>query len=67
MNSVTFFLDELRDYEVEKDEIETCLKKELSRLINEKYNGDFSTFMTKEILNEDYGSLRAEVKRLFVG
>ena len=64
MNSITVFLDELRDYEVEKDEKETYLKEEFSRLISEKYNGDFPTFMKKEVLNEDYGDLRSEVERL---
>ena len=57
--------EKLRDYEVEKDETETYLKEELDRLIVEKYNGDFSTFMQKEVLNEDYGDLRTEVERLF--
>ena len=52
MNSITVFLDELRDYEVEKDEKETYLKEEFSRLISEKYNGDFPTFMKKEVLAE---------------
>lgn len=50
MSSVMIFLDELRDYEVEKDETEAYLKEELDRLIVEKYNGDFSTFMQKEVL-----------------
>ena len=65
MSSVMVFLDELRDYEVEKDGAETYLKEELDRLIVEKYNGDFSTFMQKEVLNEDYGDLRGEVERLY--
>ena len=65
MSSVRIFLDELRDYEVEKDETETYLKEELDRLICEKYNGNFATFMQKEVLNEDYGDLRFEVERLY--
>ena len=65
MNKIKVFLDSLRDYEVEKYETENEFKEELNKLIIEKYDGDFSTFMSKEVLNEDYGSLRDEVERLY--
>ena len=65
MENVNTFLNELREFEIEKYETEVYLKEELDRLIVEKYNGDFSTFMQKEVLNEDYGDLRTEVERLY--
>lgn len=65
MENVNTFLNELREFEIEKYETEAYLKEELDRLIVEKYNGDFSTFMQKEVLNEDYGDLRTEVEGLY--
>lgn len=65
MENVNAFLNELREFEIEKYETEAYLKEALNQLIVEKYNGDFSTFMQKVVLNEDYGDLRAEVERLY--
>ena len=42
-----------------------AFENELDCIVTEKYNGDFATFMKNEILNEDYGSLRSEVERLY--
>lgn len=66
MNSVTTLLDAIRDFEIEKYDAENEFKEELDRLVTEKYNGDFSTFMEKEVLNEDYGSLKTVVEKLYV-
>ena len=60
------FLDELREFEIEKYDAENEFREELNRLVTEKYNGDFSTFMEKEVLNEDYGSLKSEVEKLYI-
>ena len=65
MEKANNLLDVIRDYEIEKYETENEFREKLDRIISEKYNGDFSTFMQKEVLNEDYGDLRAEVERLY--
>lgn len=65
MEKANNLLDVIRDYEIEKYETENEFREKLDRIISEEYNGDFSTFMQKEVLNEDYGDLRAEVERLF--
>ena len=65
MDRIHCFLEELRDYAVERYEIEEAFENELDCIVTEKYNGDFATFMKNEILNEDYGSLRSEVERLY--
>jgi len=65
MNRTSLLLDSIRDFEIEKYDTDNEFKEELDKLIIEKYNGDFSTFMSKEVLNEDYGSLRDEVERLY--
>ena len=65
MDKVTLLLESIRDFEIEKYDTETEFREELDRLVTVKYNGDFSTFMKKEVLNEDYGSLRSEVERLY--
>ena len=59
------YLDILRAYEIEKYDTEKELSEELDRLIVEKYNGDFSTFMKEEVLTEDYGDLKYDVERLY--
>ena len=59
------YLEILRAYEIEKYETEQALSEELDRLIIEKYDGDFSTFMEKEVLTEDFGDLKSEVERLY--
>ena len=66
MNKAKLLLDSIREYEIEKSDTEKELKEELDKLIIEKYDDDFSTFMRKEVLNEDYGSLRYEVERLYL-
>lgn len=65
MEEVTKLLETIREFEIEKYETEQELKEELDHLITVKYDGSFSTFMQKEVLNEDYGSLRTEVERLY--
>ena len=65
MEEATKLLETIRDFEIEKYETEQELKEELDHLITVKYDGSFSTFMQKEVLNEDYGSLRTEVERLY--
>ena len=58
-------LETIREYEIEKYDTEQAFREELDRLVTAKYDGSFSTFMEKEVLNEDYGSLRAEVEKLY--
>lgn len=65
MEEVTKLLETIREFEIEKYETEQEFKEELDYLITVKYDGSFSTFMQKEVLNEDYGSLRTEVERLY--
>ena len=65
MEDVTKLLETIRGFEIEKYETEQEFKEELDHIITVKYDGSFSTFMEKEVLNEDYGSLRSEVERLY--
>ena len=65
MEDATKLLETIREFEIEKYETEQEFKEELDHLITVKYDGSFSTFMQKEVLNEDYGSLRTEVERLY--
>ena len=80
MNTVNNLLDSIREFEIEKYDMEQAFQEELNeftynaeqafqeelyRLIIGKYNGDFSTFMKKEVLNEDYGTLREEIEKLY--
>ena len=65
MIKAKMLLSKLRDYEIEKYEADQEFKEELISLISEKYDGDFSTFMREEVLNEDYGSLKEEIERLY--
>ena len=65
MEKVINLLESIRDFEIEKYNAENEFKEVLNQLICEKYNGDFATFMQKEVLNEDYGDLRFEVERLY--
>ena len=65
MKEATKLLETIREFEIEKYETEQEFKEELDHIITVKYDGSFSTFMEKEVLNEDYGSLRSEVERLY--
>ena len=65
MTEAITLLEAIRDYEIEKYDTENEFKEELDRLVTVKYDGAFSTFMEKEVLNEDYGSLRSEVESLY--
>ena len=65
MEDATKLLETIREFEIEKYETEQELREELDKLVTVKYDGSFSTFMEKEVLNEDYGSLRSEVERLY--
>ena len=65
MSKATSFLDEVREYEIDKYDIANELSDELHRIIDEEFNGNFSTFMQNEVLNEDYGSLRSTVTELY--
>ena len=65
MEDVTKLMESIREFEIEKYETEQELREELDKLVTVKYDGNFSTFMEKEVLNEDYGSLRSEVERLY--
>ena len=65
MEDVTKLMELIREYEIEKYDTEQEFKEELDRLVTVKYDGSFSTFMEKEVLNEDYGSLKSEVERLY--
>ena len=65
MEDVTKLMESIREFEIEKYETENEFKEELDQLVTTKYDGSFSTFMEKEILNEDYGSLKSEVERLY--
>ena len=59
------YLEELREYVIDKHDTENELSDELHRIIDEEFNGNFSTFMQNEVLNEDYGSLRSTVTELY--
>ena len=59
------YLEELREYVIDKHDTENELSDELHRIIDEEFNGNFSTFMQNEVLNEDYGSLRNVVSELY--
>lgn len=65
MRKATSFLDEVREYEIDKYDTEEELCDELHRIIEVEFNGNFSTFMQNEVLNEDYGSLRSTVTELY--
>ena len=65
MENATKLLETIREFEIEKYETEQEFKEELDHIITVKYDGSFSTFMQKEVLNEDYGSLSTEVERLY--
>ena len=65
MEDVTKLMETIREFEIEKYDTEQEFKEELDHIITAKYDGSFSTFMEKEVLNEDYGSLRSEVERLY--
>ena len=65
MEDVTKLMESIREFEIEKYDTENEFKEELDHIITVKYDGSFSTFMEKEVLNEDYGSLRSEVERLY--
>ena len=55
----------LRDYLIDQNDAKKMLSDALKDVVDEKYNGDFSLFMSEEVLNEDFGSLRSEVFELF--
>ena len=65
MEDVTKLMESIREFEIEKYDTENEFKEALDRLVTVKCDGSFSTFMEKEVLNEDYGSLRSEVERLY--
>ena len=65
MNEAVLLLESIRDFEIEKYDTENEFKEELDKLVTVNYGGNFSTFMEKEVLNEDYGSLRSTVERLY--
>ena len=65
MEAVTKLMESIREFEIEKYETEQELREELDKLVTVKYDGSFSTFMEKEVLNENYGSLKSEVERLY--
>ena len=65
MNEAVLLLEAIRDFEIEKYDIENEFKEELDKLVTVNYGGNFSTFMEKEVLNEDYGSLRSTVTELY--
>ena len=65
MEDATKLLETIREFEIEKYETEQELREKLDKLITVKYEGSFSTFMEKEVLNEDYGSLKSVVERLY--
>ena len=66
MDDVTKLLESIRDFEIEKYDTDNEFREELDRLVTVKYNGSFSTFMEKEVLNEDYGSLKTVVEKLYL-
>ncbi len=65
MGEAIYVLEAIRDYEGEKYDTEIEFHVDLNRIVSKKYKGDFSAFMKKEVLNEDYGDLRFEVERLY--
>lgn len=65
MERAKMVLDEVREYEIDKYDTASELSDELHRIIDEEFDGDFSTFLQKEVLNEDYGDLRTVVADLY--
>ena len=63
--SIVDLLELIMEFEIEKYETETEFSKEIDRFVSVYYDGNFSTFMQKEVLNEDYGNLASEVERLY--
>ena len=66
MREAAILLESIRDFEIEKYDTENEFREKLDRLVTVKYNGSFSTFMEKEVLNEDYGSLKTVVEKLYM-
>ena len=66
MREAAILLESIRDFEIEKYDTENEFREGLDRLVTVKYNGSFSTFMKEEVLNEDYGSLKTVVEKLYL-
>lgn len=58
-------LDSIRVFLIDQNDTKKMLSDELKTIVSENYDDNFSEFMSKEVLNEDYGSLQEEVKELY--
>lgn len=63
--SSTDLLNSIRVFLVDQNDIKKMLSDELKTIVSENYDDDFSEFIRKEVLNEDYGSLYEEIKELY--
>lgn len=58
-------LDQLRELLIDSYDTKNELMEELYCLIDKEYDKSLNSFLEKEVLNEDYGSLRDEVISLY--
>lgn len=58
-------LDSIREFLIDQNDTKKMLSDELKTIVSENYDDNFSEFMSKEVLNEDYGSLQEEIKELY--
>lgn len=65
MNRTSEVLTDIRDYLISQNDIKKMLSDELKLIVSEDYDGNFSEFMKREVLNEDYGALRTQVEELY--
>lgn len=65
MNRTSEVLTDIRDYLISQNDIKKMLSDELKLIVSEDYDGNFSEFMKREVLNEDYGALRNQVEELY--
>ena len=65
MNSNQEILSAIREFLIDQNDTKKMLSDELKTIVSEYYDDNFSEFMSKEVLNEDYGSLQEEIKELY--
>lgn len=58
-------LDSIREFLIDQNDTKKMLSDELKTIVSENYDDNFSEFMSKVVLNEDYGSLQEEIKELY--
>ena len=65
MNSNQEILSAIREFLIDQNDTKKMLSDELKTIVSENYDDNFSEFMSKEVLNEDYGSLQEEIEELY--